>query len=573
VTRQAAERLTRQFPGLRIVGTHPGYFPASKTDAVIEQINRVRPHILLVGMGVPTQEKWLWQHRERLRVPVLWGVGALFDYYAGVTPRAPAWLRRLGLEWSFRLFVEPKRLWRRYLFGNAFFMIRTLALVLTDAALVTASWLGAYGICRGLHQPLGVTLNPFEPYLHAATLVVGIWLLTCAGFGLYRRAPTMSPLAELSQVIRVTWVGMLSTMAAAFLLREASFGRPVVLVAGGLIFASLSVSRLLIRALERRLARQGIGLRRAMIVGGGPLAARLKQEIETSPIGYDVVGFVADGDANGAVPAADVVGPMRDLERLIEQYQVEDVFIASQSLRLQEELNLSAAHERRPVHFHIVSEELKTLAQRLPLGRVVELPLLDLPSEEPSGWYEWSKRVCDLAVSGAALALLWPVMGLIALVVKLESPGPALFVQERIGQGGRRFAMLKFRTMLRDAPAYAVSPNDLRDPRVTPVGRVLRRWSLDELPQLFNVLRGDMSLVGPRPEMPFLVEQYQPWQRRRLSVRPGVSGLWQVMGRKELPLQRNIEYDLYYVRHRGWLLDLTILLRTLPTVLLRQGAF
>ena len=127
--------------------------------------------------------------------------------------------------------------------------------------------------------------------------------------------------------------------------------------------------------------------------------------------------------------------------------------------------------------------------------------------------------------------------------------------------------------MFADAPAYEVAPNDLTDPRVTRFGRVLRRWSLDELPQLVNVLRGEMSLVGPRPEMPFLVEQYQPWQAWRLGVPPGLTCLWQVVGRKELPLHYHLEYDLYYVRHRGWPLDLQILLRTIPAVLFRRGAF
>ena len=127
--------------------------------------------------------------------------------------------------------------------------------------------------------------------------------------------------------------------------------------------------------------------------------------------------------------------------------------------------------------------------------------------------------------------------------------------------------------MTADAPAYAVAPNDLDDPRVTRFGRFLRRWSLDELPQLVNVLTGAMSLVGPRPEMPFLVEQYEPWQRHRLTVRPGLTGFWQVVGRKELPLHSHLEYDLYYVRHREWFLDLVILARTLPAVVSRRGAF
>jgi lipopolysaccharide/colanic/teichoic acid biosynthesis glycosyltransferase len=165
------------------------------------------------------------------------------------------------------------------------------------------------------------------------------------------------------------------------------------------------------------------------------------------------------------------------------------------------------------------------------------------------------------------------LFALIAVAVKLESRGPVLFGQRRVGKDGRLFRVYKFRTMQARTPAYALAPRARADARVTQVGRLLRRWSLDELPQLWNVLTGDMSLVGPRPEMPFLVREYQPWQRRRLLVRPGITGLWQVVGRKELPLHRNVEYDLYYVRHRGWVLDATILLRTIPAVLFRRGAY
>lgn len=573
VAQQAAERLTRQYPGLEIVGTHHGFFSREDEPGIISHINQAQPHLLLVGMGVPKQEKWIWRHREELRVPVLWGVGALLDYSAGEIPRAPVWLRRMGCEWFFRLLVEPKRLWRRYLLGNAFFAMRACALLLIDAALVTVAWLGAYGICWLLSQPLGRAINVLEPYLEAVPLIVGVWLLTCASVGLYRRPATMSAVAELAQVIRVTWVGMLSTMAVAFLLREFSFGRPVVLLAGALTFLLLCISRLASRAFEQRLARRGIGLRRALIIGTGSLANRLKQEIEIWPKGYDVVGFVSDGDATMEVLPTHVVGRVSELEQIIRAGAIDDVFVASQHLPLHQELNLLAKQARGSISFHVISEELEGLAQRMPLGRVIELPLLELPSTGSQAWYEWSKRAFDVVVSALGLLLCLPLWGLIALLIKLESPGPVVFVQQRVGQGGRVFRMYKFRTMNAAASAYEVAPNDLTDPRVTGAGRVLRRWSLDELPQLLNVLRGEMSLVGPRPEMPFLVKRYEPWQRWRLTIRPGLTCLWQVVGRKELPLHHNLEYDLYYVRHRGWLLDLAILLRTLPAVISRRGAF
>ncbi|MBU0609988.1 MAG: sugar transferase, partial [Armatimonadetes bacterium] len=169
--------------------------------------------------------------------------------------------------------------------------------------------------------------------------------------------------------------------------------------------------------------------------------------------------------------------------------------------------------------------------------------------------------------------LTGPLMLGIAVAIRRQTGAVALFRQRRVGLHGREFTMLKFRTMHSDADAYAPSPDAADDERITSVGRWLRRYSLDELPQLLNVLRGHMSIVGPRPEMPFLVEQYEPWQRRRLEALPGLTGLWQILGRKDLPLRDNLEYDFYYIRNQSLLLDLAILLRTIPIVILGKGAY
>jgi len=572
VVDESAKRLQRRFANLQIVGCAHGFFGEAEEPALLRRIRHARPHLVIVGMGVPKQEKWIWQHREELGTCVLWGVGAAIDYHAGRVLRAPVWMRRIGLEWCFRLVVEPKRLWRRYLLGNAFFIGRAFALLLADAALVTTAWFGAYHICSALGRRVGLILNPLDPYLMGAPLIVGIWLINCAAFGLYRRTASMSALAELAQVIRATWLGLLSTLAVAFLFRELSFGRPVVFLAAPLTLLLLSISRLVARGIERRLARRGIGLRRVLIVGTGPLAKRLREEIEIWPIGYDVVGFVRDNEGSGQQALEQVLGSLHDLGVLIRKLQIQDVFVASQNLGLHQELNLLAEEEQWPVNFHVVSDELEAFARRVPLDRLLELPLLQLPYAKVGRGYEATKRLFDLVVTLLLLALCLPVALVITLAITLESPGPAVFAQQRVGRLGRLFTMYKFRTMRADADAYAIAPNALDDPRVTRLGRWLRRWSLDELPQLLNVLTGEMSLVGPRPEMPFLVQQYEPWQLRRLAVRPGLTGLWQVVGRKELPLHRHIEYDLYYVRHRGWLLDLAILLRSFPAVLFRRGA-
>jgi exopolysaccharide biosynthesis polyprenyl glycosylphosphotransferase len=181
----------------------------------------------------------------------------------------------------------------------------------------------------------------------------------------------------------------------------------------------------------------------------------------------------------------------------------------------------------------------------------------------PSWFYLAAKRVLDLVVSSALLILMAPILILIAILVRLDTPGPALFVQKRVGQGGELFSIFKFRSMHVDAPMYAPCPSSSSDPRITRVGRILRRTSLDELPQLVNVLMGSMSLVGPRPEMPFIVEGYNSIQRQRLQVAPGITGIWQLSADRAHPIHENPAYDLYYIRNRNLAMDFSILIHTL----------
>jgi lipopolysaccharide/colanic/teichoic acid biosynthesis glycosyltransferase len=176
--------------------------------------------------------------------------------------------------------------------------------------------------------------------------------------------------------------------------------------------------------------------------------------------------------------------------------------------------------------------------------------------------YEMAKRVFDFLSSIVLITLALPLGVIIAILVRQDSPGPILFSQLRIGRGGKHFRLYKFRSMYVDAPKYGLHPQEAEDPRITLVGRFLRRTSLDELPQLINVLRGEMSLVGPRPEMPFIVEQYNTHQRQRLDVIPGITGLWQLSADRAFLIHENIFYDLYYIRHRSFFMDVAILMHT-----------
>ena len=184
-----------------------------------------------------------------------------------------------------------------------------------------------------------------------------------------------------------------------------------------------------------------------------------------------------------------------------------------------------------------------------------------------------TKRLLDFVGASLGLILLSPVMLWCARRIARESPGPALFRQLRVGRNGVIFQIHKFRTMYTSVDQYAVAPHDAEDLRITPFGRWLRATSLDELPQLFDVLLGRMSLVSPRPEMPFIVDTYDAWQRRRLAVKPGITGLWQILGRKDLPMHENLQYDFYYIRNRSLGHDLSIMIRTIGAVLSRRGAF
>jgi lipopolysaccharide/colanic/teichoic acid biosynthesis glycosyltransferase len=252
---------------------------------------------------------------------------------------------------------------------------------------------------------------------------------------------------------------------------------------------------------------------------------------------------------------------------------VDEVLVADPDVPAGELMEAVRVSEGLPVEFLIVAGPLQVLTAQAELSGPADLPVLELRNRAFGPGQRLAKRLCDLVAAALLLVLLGPLLAFIALLTRRRMGPPVLFRQVRVGYRGREFTLLKFRTMARSAAAYAPSPGAPGDERVTPLGRWLRQYSLDELPQLLNVLRGEMSLVGPRPEMPFIVAQYEPWQRRRLDAMPGMTGLWQILGRKDLPLRDNIEYDFYYLRNQSLLLDLAIFLRTIPVVVLGKGSY
>ena len=373
---------------------------------------------------------------------------------------------------------------------------------------------------------------------------------------------------------------------AYFLYRDMSrlqFGYFVVLNA----FALLT-HRAFLRLYYRILGRSRPGWRsRVLILGAGELGVRLaKALLDQSRWGLDLVGFLDDDPqkAGQDVEGAPVFGTMDDLESAVQARRVEELWIALPA-RAHERLNqIVTAAERLPVRIKIAPDYFSMALVRARPEIFGGLPLIGLRDPVIEGAPRLIKRLFDLVIGGLSLLVGAVPMAVIAWLIRADTPGPVLFRQKRVGENLRPFDMFKFRTMVAEAEELSqkvtvhqedgsVVHKRKDDPRVTRVGRFLRRYSLDELPQLFNVLRGDMSLVGPRPELPWLVDLYQPWQRKRFAVPQGLTGWWQVNGRSDKPMHMNTEDDLYYVYNYSLWLDILILARTPWVVLLGKGAF
>jgi exopolysaccharide biosynthesis polyprenyl glycosylphosphotransferase len=449
----------------------------------------------------------------------------------------------------------------------------SLILLTGDAVGLAACWLGAYAI-RALLDPVLGPINDPRPYLKVFPLIVLAGIFNCIAFGLYIHRRRLASLNRPGVILRAGYHWLLYIIAVGFLLKELDLGRSVILLAALLGIAYLFLSRTMLKALKTAAIRRGLASVRCAIVGTDSLAVEVEQSILDHPeIGYNLVGMISH---NGAHPETRVpiLGPATDLARLVEEHQIEELFLAVPHLDAQEQLDLMNLADRRGLSVHVVSTVFGVLTEQAKVGDIGAYPVITLRD----GWRPLHqivlKRALDLVCSGLGI-ICWILLlhWWIAWRIRRDSPGPIFFRQERVGQDGRLFEIIKYRTMTTAANPYSHAPTAEDDPRVTPFGRWLRRTSLDELPQLLNVWRGEMSMVGPRPEMPFIVEQYEPWQRRRLEVKPGLTGMWQVVGRKNLPLHLNMQYDFYYIKNQSFLLDIEILLRTIPAVLKGKGAF
>lgn len=344
--------------------------------------------------------------------------------------------------------------------------------------------------------------------------------------------------------------------------------------------------RLAVRGWYKFQGGQRYAPRRVLIVGTGENAREIARTLrEHSWMGIVMTGYVAETAAIQQQHPL-FLGTLDQTLDLVEQHTISEVLIAlSRDVSHEIDVNdLVYRLQALPVNIRLIPDYFDLAFLRLNIEDFSGMPLLSLKEPVLDPFQRLVKRVFDLAVTTLLLVPGLPLMALITLAIKRDNPGPALFKQERVGEGGKNFTMVKFRTMVVgaehmqdqvttvDEEGHVIYKME-NDPRITRLGRFLRKTSLDELPQLYNILRGDMSLVGPRPEMPWLVDQYEEWQRKRFEVPQGLTGWWQISGRADKPMHLHTEDDLYYIRHYSVWMDLRILWLTITAVITRRGAF
>ncbi len=410
-------------------------------------------------------------------------------------------------------------------------------------------------------------------YLYAVPVIAVLWFFAFAKAGLYvpRRVP--GGMGEIQRMLRAFLILLVSMMAASYL-AKAEYSRAMLFLFVGLAFP---VS-LALRTVAWKLARRAAPVNevpRVLVVGTGEVAGRVVRVLRRLPgKPPEIVGVVSTVDGGEETfQGVPVVGGVESLEDAIRKLEVDEVFFAAPELPHSRAMAIISGVDDPGVHYRLVTDLFEIAMGITDLDDVARLPIIEIGYGRPGAAYRILKRCMDILMSAMLLLFFAPLMAVIYVIHSLTGKGSPIFRQKRVGLNGREFILYKFRTMKPDADEYEVAPLSDDDPRITRLGRFLRRTSLDELPQLINVLKGDMSMVGPRPEMPFIVNDYNSWQKRRLDVKPGLTGMWQIMGRKELPLHENLEYDYYYIRNQSLMLDFTILLRTIGVIFRGKGAY
>ncbi len=421
------------------------------------------------------------------------------------------------------------------------------------------------------------TITPYAHYRSFILMFVGVHLLVFKYIGLYRKRRGISGVDELSKVIQAVFISSVLISASTFLFQFFTFSRLVIGLSALFVVVSVWLERVLLRRIQIILRRRGVGVTRIFVVGTGETAKVLLQRIKQDPgLGYRIVGIVSEGKSSGEVEGFKIVGTLAQFTKLNEQYKADEVIFALPSSAHGQLISMLVSLQDTRVKYKIVSDLFGLITSPLESDVLLDMPIFEMKEAPLSALHNRVlKRGFDFVFALVGIILLSPVWFLLALGIKLTSPGPILFHQKRVGRDGRIFHMRKFRTMKVGTESVAFTAQD--DPRVTGFGKFLRKTSLDEIPQLLNVVTGRMSLVGPRPEVPGLVEKFEkeiPRYFERHQVKSGITGWAQVNGfRGNTSLHERVKYDIYYIENWSLLFDIKIILRTVLDILEHKHAY
>jgi exopolysaccharide biosynthesis polyprenyl glycosylphosphotransferase len=457
--------------------------------------------------------------------------------------------------------------------------LKTLVIVL-DSVAIAVGMLVAYSISRTLHPLDSERAGPVSLLIGAACLP--LWSVIFSHYGLYKARRVKVRLEELRCLVRATLASTIAMAAVSFLTKKSVSRGWLIMVVPAVVGVSL-LEREAVRTLFSRLRRSRRLALPVVIVGSNAEAESLCRDLANPAMGYRVVAVV-DEIGIGHLGDIPILGTTDDIVTVVQATGANAVIVATTAVSDQASNRLVRELIEIGVHVELTSSLRGISAGRLRVLPLGSTPVIYVEPIKRGGWRALAKRTFDVVGSGVALFLLAPLLAGVAVAVKLDSAGTVFFTQERVGKDAIGFRLFKFRTMVTNAEAFLPALKEQgdtggvlfkhkNDPRITRIGQVLRRFSIDELPQLINVLRGEMSLVGPRPALFDEMSFWTPELRARLRVNPGLTGMWQVSGRSDLSFEDYIRHDLYYVENWSLLTDLAIVAKTLPVIICKRGAY
>ena len=470
--------------------------------------------------------------------------------------------------------------------------------IVVDGIVISAAFLLSYFLRQHFHifykldivPTAQVVLSYTAPITSYAVLlffIVPVWCAMLYWNGSYRSMRTKSVLEIIWTIIKSTFFTTVTFGTIVFLFRLQFVSRVFFGMFVAIGSAFLLAEKITVFLIMRHVRKQGYNYRKILIVGTGPRASDFIEKVKMHPEwGLSILGIIDDEPGRGIDKVCDieVIGALKNISETLHRYVVDEVIFVVPRSRLSFIEDVIAICEIEGIKATVAVDLFDCKIAKSYQTDIDGIPFLTFETTFAKEWQLFVKRVIDIVISGTLIVIFSPLYLVVAALIKLTSPGPVLFIQRRMGLNGRRFVLFKFRTMHEGAHVKLSELEDLNemkgpifkikdDPRITPLGKFLRKFSIDEFPQLLNVFMGCMSLVGPRPPLAKEVNQYELWQRRRLSMRPGITCLWQVSGRNKISFDQWMKLDLQYLDNWSLWLDFKILVKTIPAVLFGRGAY